>query len=329
MIKQYCKDKRAAALTLLGCGAIFAGIFYLYQIPVRSVGYALCLCALFLAVLGVFDYRRYAAQHANLQRLLAAELPLDAALAVPQNLLEQDYTRLLEQAQAREKEIVSQADRSRTEMLDYYTLWAHQIKTPIAAMSVLLQTLNTPARSQLMAELFKTERYVEMVLEYLRMENMAADLSFAPYALDAIVRRAVKKYAPQFIHQKIALTIDEISFTVLTDEKWLCFVIEQVVSNALKYTHSGGKIDIYMERQGVLAIEDNGIGIAQEDLPRVFERGFTGFNGRMDKKSTGLGLYLCRRVLDKLGHTITMQSQQQNGTRVLLNVSRADVLPRD
>lgn len=203
-------------------------------------------------------------------------------------------------------------------MTDYYTLWAHQIKTPIAAMGLLLQEEPHP---ELEGELLKIEQYVEMVLGYLRLGSESTDYVFRNCGLDALVRQAVRKYARLFILKKISLDFQETGKTVLTDEKWLSFVIEQLLSNAVKYTPEGGRVRIYGDGD-TLVIADSGIGIQPEDLPRVFEKGFTGFNGREDKKSTGIGLCLCRQVLDRLNHDISIASRPGQGTLVRLDLSR-------
>ena len=170
-------------------------------------------------------------------------------------------------------------------------------------------------------ELFKTEQYVEMVLSYLRIGDISKDMVLTGCDIAKLVRQAVKKYSRLFILQKISLEMGEIRETVVTDEKWLSFVIEQILSNALKYTKKG-KVSIYMEPGERLVIEDTGIGISAEDLPRIMEKGYTGYNGRKDKKSTGIGLYLCRKVMDKLNHGIDIESEPGKGTRVILNLGR-------
>ena len=164
-----------------------------------------------------------------------------------------------------------------------------------------------------------------MVLGYLRIESISSDLVLSQYYLSDVVKQAIRKYATIFIGQKITLDFKEMDCMVLTDEKWLVFVIEQILSNALKYTKSG-TISIYMEAEKTLVIKDSGIGIASEDLPRVFEKGFTGFNGRMDKKSTGIGLYLCKKILNKLSHKITITSQIDLGTMVRIDLSSVKIL---
>lgn len=232
----------------------------------------------------------------------------------PNGAVEQDYQELIKALFKEKIRTESEADISRHDLIDYYTLWAHQIKTPIAAMRLILQSEKNSQNAPLSIELFKIEQYVEMVLQYLRLDSSTTDFVIKTYNLDSIIRQAVRKYAKLFILKKIELDFKESGLSVLTDEKWLCFVIEQILSNALKYT-AAGKVSIYTEGM-TLVIEDTGIGIKQEDLPRVFEKGFTGYNGREDKKSTGIGLYLCQRILSKLGHTIMIESAAGYGTRV-------------
>jgi CRISPR-associated Csx2 family protein len=223
-------------------------------------------------------------------------------------------------------EIINQKEKAFADMVDYYTIWAHQIKTPIAAMRLLLQSEQSETNSELLEQLFKVEQYVEMVLQYLRLENMSSDLVFKRHSLDDIVKQAIRKYSKSFIRKKIKLNYMDLNCDVLTDEKWLVFVVEQILSNALKYT-GAGEISIYMDSRllDTLVIEDTGIGIEQEDLPRVFEKGFTGYIGRSDKRSTGIGLFLCKQILNKMSHTITIESVVGKGTKVKIGLDVADI----
>ena len=197
-------------------------------------------------------------------------------------------------------------------------IWNRSKAQALAAMRLLLQE---EPRPELEGELLKIEQYVEMVLGYLRLGSGTTDYVFRSCELDALIRQSVRKYARLFILKKISLDFRETGKTVLTDEKWLSFVIEQLLSNAVKYTPEGGCVRIYGDGE-TLVITDSGIGIQPEDLPRVFEKGFTGFNGREDKKSTGIGLYLCRQVLDRLNHGISISSRPGQGTLVRLDLSR-------
>lgn len=205
--------------------------------------------------------------------------------------------------------------------VDYYTTWVHQIKTPIAAMGLILQQEDTEDSRRLNEELQRIEQYVDMVLTYLRLGSRDTDYVFARVDLDRLLRGCIKKYAGQFIRRHLTLNYQSVDCRVLTDEKWLAFVVEQVLSNALKYTREGS-VSIYLEPPCILCIRDTGIGIAPEDLPRIFEKGYTGYNGRSDKKATGLGLYLCRQICERLKHTITAQSALGEGTAIRIGLGR-------
>ena len=199
-------------------------------------------------------------------------------------------------------------------MNDYYAAWVHQIKAPIAVMKILLQQQDTRENRELSAELFRVEQYVEMALSYIRLGEGASDLVIRECDLDEIIRKTVRKYAGQFIRRKIRLVYDGTDMKALTDEKWLSFILEQLLSNAVKYTPEGGTVTIAADRCRRISVTDTGIGIAPEDLPRIFEKGYTGYNGRLDKKSTGIGLYLCRQAADRLGHRLTAASEPGRGS---------------
>ena len=209
-------------------------------------------------------------------------------------------------------------------MVDYYSMWVHQIKTPIAAMNFLLdnEELN---QKNLQQELFKIERYVEMVLTYIRLDSISSDYVITKINLDEVVKDSVKKYATIFIKKKIKLNYVSHETMVISDKKWLSFAFEQILGNSVKYTSTSGEITIET-CENKLVIEDNGMGIKEEDLPRIFEKGFTGFNGRYEKKSSGLGLYLCKKTLDKLGHHIEISSKVGEGTRIEITFPKEDTL---
>ena len=160
-----------------------------------------------------------------------------------------------------------------------------------------------------------------MVLTFLRLNSESTDYVIKEYDLDKIVKQAVKKFSTEFIGRKLSLVYEPLNTTVITDEKWLSFVMEQVLSNALKYTPAGS-ITITLEKEKTLRIRDTGIGIAPEDLPRIFENGYTGYNGRTDKKASGIGLYLCKRICSNLGHTITARSMVDVGTTIDIELAR-------
>lgn len=301
---------------------IFAAVFYLYSLELDALAYAFLLSAWIATVYMVYDFTKYYRKH-NHMRNLATQINTNLQeLPLTTDLLEADYQDILLAIYDEKTKMISEVDSKQTEMLDYFTLWAHQIKTPIAAMRLLLQSEPGEQYKELLAQIFRIEQYVEMVLGFIKIDNSSSDLMLEKQNLLNLVKQGIRKYAHLFIKKNIVLEFQERDCIVLTDEKWLVFVIEQILSNALKYTN-GGKISIYIvdEERKLLVIEDTGIGIAEEDLPRVFEKGFTGYNGRMDKKATGIGLYLCKKILDKLSHTIIITSKVNVGTRVEIDLS--------
>ena len=193
-------------------------------------------------------------------------------------------------------------------------------------MRLTLQGMDTAEARELSEELQRIEQYVEMVLCYLRLDSDSTDYLIRRCDLDEIARQAVRKYSPQFIRRKLRLDYEPLNYSVLTDDKWLLFVIEQVISNALKSTRSG-TVRIYLDGED-LCVRDTGIGIAQEDLPRIFEKGYTGCNGRTDKKASGIGLYLCRRICTALGHDIIARSDE-SGTEIRIGLQREKIDTRD
>ena len=296
-------------------------IFLLYQLPLEPILYIAVLWILTGLGTCAFGFHNYQKNIHNLQIISAAPDINLSRMDAPSN-----------EADALQQEIMHSLNRMRIdaetanqktleEMTDYYTMWAHQIKTPIFALRLLLQE-NPTVNKEALTELFKIEQYVEMVLGYLRTEDMSSDLKLSRCALDSIIREQIHKYAGIFISKKLSLTYEGISENVLTDEKWLGFVIGQILSNALKYTRTGG-IRISL-KENTLIIEDTGIGIRKEDLPRIFEKGYTGVNGRENNRATGIGLYLSKKIMNRLGHRIYVTSEEGKGTKVFLEFSQND-----
>ena len=321
MLWSYLKHRYKLLLLLAGGICIFGAVFALYDLPVEAVAYAGALCLVFGLVLFAVGYGRFCRRHRELQRLLQRAGEKKLPLPPPVGLLEEDYQALLRAVCQDRARLAAESENRFRELTDYYSLWVHQIKTPIAAMDLLLQEDDSKAGREVEMELLKIRQYVDMVLSYLRLDSDSTDYVLREYPLDDILRQAVRKFAKMFILKKITLDFQETGRTVLTDEKWLLFVVEQVLSNALKYTPSGGRIRIYGDGAAVV-VADNGIGIREEDQARVFEKGFTGYNGRADKKSTGIGLYLCRLVCDRLNHGISLASRPGQGTLVRLDLDR-------
>lgn len=289
--------REIAAFGVFSC--IFFISFALYHLPIEAVLYPFFLCIMLGMVLLFADLGRIRKKHKDLSEMGCITDILAEGFPKAEGLLEKDYQ----------------------DMVDYYTVWVHQIKTPIASMKLHLQNEDSSLSRKLKADLHRVEQYVEMVLTFLRLNTESTDYLIREYDLDAIIRQAVRKFAGEFIERKIGFQYEPQELKVITDEKWLSFVIEQVLSNALKYTVKGS-VTITVEPDKKLKIRDTGIGIAPEDLPRIFENGYTGYNGRLDKKASGIGLYLCRRICRNLGHEISAKSIVGMGTIITIDLSQ-------
>ena len=313
--------ERCWVLLLAGlCAGVFALVLALYDLPVEAVGYASLLCGTLLVLWGAVDWARWRRRTALLESLRGEVHLLLGYLPESRGLQETLYQELLRELLEDRRTAVSEADRRQREALDYYTLWIHQIKTPIAAMGLLLE--DTDRDRELRAELFRVEQYAQLALSYLRLGSESTDYVIREVAVADVVRQAARKYAQLFIRGRVSLEVEEMDLRVLTDEKWLQLVVEQALSNAVKYA-PGGHVRVYAREGDWLIIEDDGVGIAPEDLPRIFEKGFTGGNGRLEKRSTGIGLHLCREICRRLGHTITAASEPGRGTRITIGLARA------
>ena len=324
ILKSYLKKNTKTYVLFVVFIAIFFFMFYLYNLPLETLIYTGSLCFLAGLIGNAMDFINYRKSYKKLKFLEKniindrEDLPksLDIRIDYYHKIIEKLYREL-------ENEIQKNKQKN-TDMVDYYSMWVHQIKTPIAAMNFLLDNEEVDQKN-LQQELFKIERYVEMVLTYIRLDSISSDYVITKINLDEVVKDSVKKYATIFINKKIKLNYVSHETMVISDKKWLSFAFEQILGNSVKYSSTGGEITIET-CENKLVIEDNGMGIKEEDLPRIFEKGFTGFNGRYEKKSSGLGLYLCKKTLDKLGHHIEISSKVGEGTRIEITFPKEDTL---
>lgn len=312
-MKHFGSYLRSRLGTIILCVCLF-GVFVaadlLFEVETIVLWYPLILGAVLLLVVGAVDYVMFLKKH---KELSYGELP------TPKSLIEEDYQSIIAKLKEEAEMRASSASQDYNNMIEYYTVWAHQIKTPIAAMRLNLQSEDSESARKLMGDLNRIESYVEMVLTFLRLDSDSTDYVIKEHDLDEIIKSSVRKFSREFILKKLTLNYEPVKYKCITDEKWLEFIIEQVISNAVKYTSEGG-VRIYMDEPGLLVIEDTGIGISAEDLPRIFENGYTGFNGREDKRASGIGLYLCKRIADNLGHKITAESTPGVGTKMIIDV---------
>ncbi len=321
MILRYLKQYAPAAAIFALFGLIFAAVFALYGLPLEPVWYASCLCALVGLTAVAIHFAACRKRHLiRLQVLKEPVLMLDC-LPQPESLLQQDDRAIMEALLTKLNHTQTRLQQTRQDSQDYFSSWVHQIKTPLSVLRLNLQSEDSEGHRAMLNELFSIEQYVDMALGYARLSNPTKDLVLREIRLDEVIRSVIREFAPLMIRKRIALRYAGCDETALSDGRWLRFMLEQVMSNAVKYT-TKGSIEISVAAGPKVIIADSGIGIAPEDVPRVFEKGYTGYNGRSKQKSTGLGLYLCRQTADMLGHKVSLHSQVGTGTTVTFDLYR-------
>lgn len=305
-IKRWLLTRRLFLLGLFVFLGVICGMSSLFSLSFSLVVYTsfllIGLASGFLVIDLLAEWKRYVCvkEGRPIKKGTAVELSL-------QERVDELENRLMKQEEKERKH--------QREYQDYYTLWAHQMKIPIAASRLLVADLSIgEEREALERELFKIEQYADLVLNYLRLHSFHDDLLVQRESLDYLVRQAIKKFSIFFIQHKIELQLDPLERSIATDKKWFMLFLEQFISNAVKYT-PGGKIWIYMEKDD-LVIQDTGIGIKSSDIKRIFSRGFSGYNGRISQQSSGLGLYLAQQIGEKLGLAFTLDSEIGQGTQV-------------
>lgn len=315
---QYLKDKYKVIIVFSGLIICNFFMYFLYDVRIEPILYTSFLLVLFVLPFALWDLRRTYQKCERLKNIEQVNLPVTPDLGAADTLLEESYQCVIKEIlQAWQNERANQR-KINAERDDYYTLWTHQIKTPIYSMDLMLQTDDTTP-SKWKTELLQISRYVDMALKYLQLENQYSDLCMERVELLPLAQEAIKKHSVILIAKRLKIDFHDLNSTILTDRKWLLFILEQLVSNAAKYTEQGS-ITIYQPTPLQICVSDTGIGIAAEDLPRLFEKGYTGFNGRIHQKSTGCGLYMCKKVSLLLGYKLMVSSQVNKGTTVTINL---------
>ncbi len=307
MIAKFIREYRSFYLAYLVLAFSFILLFFLYQLPIEFLQNALLLSLTLLILLTMGLFWKFRNRMRALEDYVHEEaLPL---LNKPVDLV---YLNLLEQEKQATREQLL-AYKSREEDLKAMVkLWSHQMKVPLAALSLMRQTDNLN-QQDVNHQLLRLDNYMANLLNYLKLTSHSSDFRFEQVEVREVVVEVVKKYRNQFLQKEISVHIDG-TWSLKTDKKWLSFVLSQIIDNALKYNKTGGKVAIELN-EGI-RISDTGIGILAEDIPRLFDEGFTGFNGREHQKATGFGLYLTKRVLEQLELAISVESQLEVGTTV-------------
>ncbi len=314
----YIKDHKKTIIVYIMSIFIFYFLFFLYENKMESVVYGTVFFVVLCLIVGGYDFYQYVNHYEYLYRCRnTIEYDVEN-MGEDRSLIEKEYQNLIVTLDQKRKEYFAQSEQEKIELEDYFTLWVHQMKLPIAAMKIMLETEEVLDRKLLKSELFRIEQYSSMVLAYIRMNSRDTDYQIETCDLDQMIRQSIRTFASEFIRKKIACDFKETKMQLVTDEKWFVFVLEQILSNSLKYTKRG-TISIYIQNETTLVVEDTGSGMEVGDCVRSFEKGYTGRNGRIDKKASGLGLYLCKNILNKLSHDIKIESQIGVGTKVKIS----------
>ncbi|TDM02472.1 sensor histidine kinase [Macrococcus carouselicus] len=228
-------------------------------------------------------------------------------------------------------ELQEQLTQMRNEQIDYqheiesyFLLWVHQMKTPITATKLILESPDDDVVRRVRHEILQIDNYTNLTLSYLKLMNNSTDMVFAPVRLDDLIKPLIKRYSIQFIHYQTRLHYEPIQSEVLTDAKWMSILIEQLLNNALKYARGKDVWIEYDEKSSTLSVRDNGVGISAGDLPKIFDRGFSGFNGRLSDKSSGIGLFIAENISRKLNQQITVSSELGQGTIFSVHLTSTD-----
>lgn len=317
----YIKSRIEILVLWAMCCGVFAIVFTGYSLPMKAILYAGGLSLLISVVFAIADVLRYRKQICELKKCKAEILISADSLPAANDAKEKLYSDIICLLFSEKARVEAENAVAATDMSDYYTTWTHQIKTPIAAARLLLQSGEYDS-GEMAEQIQKIEEYTEMAMCYARLSSESSDFVIREFSADGLVKKIIRKYSAQFIRKGLSLNIKPMELTAVSDEKWLGFVIGQVISNALKYTNTGG-VEIYADGN-TLCVRDTGIGISPEDMPRIFEKGYTGLNGRIDERASGIGLYLCDRVCKKLGHRISAESTD-NGTTIRIDLSRREI----
>ena len=317
MFISFLKFKSGSLVLCLLLLAVFNSCLFLYNIEKEVFIYIDILAISIIIPYFLIAYWRYANHYKQVQNLAKdyENMSLDKQSG---DIIEDTYLKIIEDL----KKMLNENQRLETakyhDIIDYYTVWVHQIKTPIAAMHLLLADKNEPDMAM---ELLRIEEYVEMVMSYLKTMENDDDYRFEKLDLDKVIKEEIKYYRTVFIQKKIRLIYDEVNYELVTDEKWLAFIIGQILSNALKYSKNNGEIKIYLETD-TLYIQDRGIGIVKEDLPMIFDKGYSGKAGHKYKRASGIGLYLVKKYCEILDIDIHISSKVGEGTTVALHFNR-------
>lgn len=327
-IVSFLKERQGLIISYTASIGFFIASLLLQHVEFNKITYPIILSVfIFMVYMGSSFYKSYK----RYKELMEIRLTMDEnepKFPEAESIVEWEYQKSISKygqiKSSHYEKLVNQIEEHKS----HVTMWAHQIKTPITALNLIADRVPDAERKELKSQLFEVENYVDTMMQFVRMDSLNSDLVIKKTSLDSIINESVVYFSRIFIGRHISLKKGEINAIVTTDDKWTVFVVKQILSNALKYSEDGSQIKIYKEEDEkniYLIIQDFGVGIDKGDIPRLFELGFTGYNGHRDKKATGIGLYLSSQILRRLGHTIRIESELGKGTKVIIGFSKFNI----
>ncbi|MFT8708910.1 MAG: sensor histidine kinase [Sporolactobacillus sp.] len=305
----YWRERKPYIYAVFVVIVVISLTFYLRGLPMHTFWSSLLFGLTVLILFSSYDFYLFLHRHKERLQQIVPQIDLSA-----QSQAEYDLLQLLEEQKNYYEKKIAAITKFDTDLTDVVRIWSHQMKVPLSVLDLMGQTGDF-TKDDVKDQTFQLENYLDMLLHYLRLNHEQTDYRFTHVPIKPLVQTIVRKFAPLFIHKGIGVTIEG-DATWTTDEKWLLFALEQIISNAVKYTKQG-KVSIVIHAR-TIQISDTGIGILEEDLPRLFEHGFTGYNGRREKKATGLGFFLAKEVADRLSLRLDVASEIDKGTTVTI-----------
>ena len=322
--KQYLKNQLPVILINL-LGMLALALFLIASgNGIQTVLFILVVWLIVLTsclLLFYFSRKKYLNKLLDMTEQLKERYLLPEIMQEPERADEQVFYQIMKMAEKSMLERIGEVQRERKEYKEYIEQWIHEVKTPITAIKLICENNRCSFTRELMAELENINRFTEQALYYARSEHTEKDYSVREISLSDVVHGAIADNKYLLRQNNVAVTVEDVEYSIYSDDKWLRFILDQLISNAVKYRADQPALHFFAVKENdsiILSVEDNGIGIPQSDLPRIFEKGFTGQNGRMIRSSTGIGLYLCRRLCDKLGIGISASSEGK-GTTISLS----------
>lgn len=322
--KQYLKTQLPVILINL-LGMLALALFLIASgNSIQTVLFILVVWLIVLAsclLLFYFSRKKYLNKLLDMTEQLKERYLLPEIMQEPERADEQVFYQIMKMAEKSMLERIGEVQRERKEYKEYIEQWIHEVKTPITAIKLICENNRCSFTRELMAELENINRFTEQALYYARSEHTEKDYSVREINLSDVVHGAIADNKYLLRQNNVAVTVEDVEYSIYSDDKWLRFILDQLISNAVKYRADQPVLHFFAVKENdriILSVEDNGIGIPQSDLPRIFEKGFTGQNGRTIHSSTGIGLYLCRRLCDKLGIGISASSERK-GTAISLS----------